>query len=339
MQKRVGEQTIQLSVPVRIAATAAIAGPKEAEGPLAAYFDTTIEDALYGESSWEKAESKLVRDTITMAVKKAKLRMEDIDIMAAGDLLNQSTGTTFGVRALGRPFLGLYGACSTMGESLCVGAMLIDGGFARHVVCSASSHFCAAEKQFRFPLELGTQRPLTSTWTVTGDGAAVLSAEEVTGGAVCVTGMTIGKIVDMGIKDANNMGAAMAPAAADTILTHLHDTKREPTYYDEIVTGDLGYVGQELVCELLEREGISLPNYTDCGIRIFDREKQDTHAGGSGCACAALTFAGYYYQEMQKGTYKRILFIPTGALLSPTTTQQGETIPGIAHAVVIEMVR
>jgi len=336
MQKWVGQQTIQLSAPVRIASTAAIAGPKEAAGPLSAYFDAALEDELYGEDSWEKAESKLVRDAITLAVRKANLRLEDIDIIAAGDLLNQSTGTTFGVRELGRPFLGLYGACSTMGESLCVGAMLVDGGFARHVVCSASSHFCAAEKQFRFPLELGTQRPLTSTWTVTGDGAAVLSAGGNTG--VCVTGMTIGKIVDMGIKDANNMGAAMAPAAADTMLAHFRDTGRTPSDYDEIVTGDLGYVGKALVCEMLSNEGISLPNYTDCGIRIFDREKQDTHAGGSGCACAALTFAGYYYKELQKGTYKRILFIPTGALLSPTTTQQGETIPGIAHAVVVERI-
>ena len=336
MQKRVGESTIQLGAPVRIASAASIAGPKEAGGPLAPYFDAAMEDELYGEDSWEKAESKLVREAITLAVKKAGLQLGDIDVVAAGDLLNQSTGTTFGVRELGRPFLGLYGACSTMGESLCVGAMLVDGGFARHVVCSASSHFCAAEKQFRFPLELGTQRPLTSTWTVTGDGAAVLSAGESKG--VCVTGITIGRIVDMGIKDANHMGAAMAPAAADTMLAHFRDTGRKPSYYDEIVTGDLGYIGKELVCELMELEGYTLPNYTDCGIRIFNREQQDTHAGGSGCACAALTFAGYYYKELQKGTYGKILFIPTGALLSPTTTQQGETIPGIAHAVVVERI-
>ena len=336
MQKRIGSQTIQLGAPVGIISTASIAGPKEGEGLLSAYFDQVLEDELYGETSWEKAESRMVKEAIALAIRKAKLRAEDIDFVLAGDLLNQNTATTFGVREIGRPFLGLYSACSTMGESLCVGAMLIDGGFAGHVVCSASSHFCAAEKQFRFPLELGTQRPLTSTWTVTGDGAAVLSADVHTG--VCVTDMTIGKIVDMGITDANNMGAAMAPAAADTILAHFRDTGRAPSYYDEIVTGDLGYIGRDLVLQILANEGLALSNYNDCGIRIFDRDAQDTHAGGSGCACAALTFAGYYYKEMQKGTYRRILLVPTGALLSPSSMQQGESIPGIAHAVVLEMV-
>jgi len=336
MQKRIGKQTLRLDKPVGIIATAAVAGPKEGEGPLASYFDQVMEDELCGETSWEKAESRMVHDAIALAIRKAKLNTDEIDFVLAGDLLNQSAGTTFGVREIGRPFLGLYGACSTMGESLCVGAMLVDGGFAGHVVCSASSHFCAAEKQFRFPLELGTQRPLTSTWTVTGDGAAVLSANAHTG--VCVTGMTVGKIIDMGITDANNMGAAMAPAAVDTMLAHFQDTGRSPSYYDEIVTGDLGYIGHNLVMQMMANEGISLTNYNDCGIRIFDRDAQDTHAGGSGCACAALTFAGYYYKEMQRGKYRRILLIPTGALLSPTTTQQGETIPGIAHAVELELV-
>ena len=336
MHKRIGKQTTCLEQPVGIVATASIAGPKEGNGPLGSYFDQVLEDELYGEVSWEKAESKIVHDAIALAIRKAGLRTDEIDFVLAGDLLNQSAGTTFGVREIGRPFLGLYGACSTMGESLCVGAMLVDGGFAGHVVCSASSHFCAAEKQFRFPLELGTQRPLTSTWTVTGDGAAVLAADVHTG--VCVTGMTVGKIVDMGIRDANNMGAAMAPAAVDTLLAHFRDTGRDPSYYDEIVTGDLGYVGHDLVLQMMENEGIRLTNYNDCGIRIFDRETQDTHAGGSGCACAAITFAGYYYKEMQKNTFRRILLVPTGALLSPTTTQQGETIPGIAHAVEIEMI-
>jgi len=320
--------------PVGIRAAAATVGPKEGEGPLARYFDKVLADELCEETSWEKAESRIVHDTIHLAVQKAGLHMNEIDFVVAGDLLNQGMGTTFGIRALERPFLGLYGACSTMGESLCVGAMLIDGGFAGHLVASASSHFCAAEKQFRFPLELGTQRPLTSTWTVTGDGAAVLSAGLHTG--VCITAMTVGKIVDMGIRDANNMGAAMAPAAVDTMLAHFRDTGRPPSYYDEIVTGDLGYVGRDLVMQMMADEKTPLSNYTDCGVRIFNRETQDTHAGGSGCACAAVTFAGYYHQEMQKGTYRRILFIPTGALLSPTSMQQGETIPGIAHAVVLE---
>ena len=336
MRKRIGERTVILGAPVGIVSTASIVGRKEGEGPLASYYDEIVIDELYGESSWEKAESRFVRTTIELAIQKAGLQKKDIDFVAAGDLLNQSAGTTFGLREIGRPFLGLYGACSTFGESLCVGAMLADGGFAAHVAIGASSHFCAAEKQFRFPLELGTQRPLTSTWTVTGVGAAVLSAAVHTG--VCVTALTVGRIVDLGVRDTNNMGAAMAPAAVDTMLAHFADTGRRPSDYDEIVTGDLGYVGHELVTEMMRREGVELPNYLDCGIRIFDQKTQDTHSGGSGCGCAAVTFAGYYYRELQKKKYRRILFIPTGALLSPTTSQQGETIPGIAHAVVVEAI-
>lgn len=334
MSKRIGNQTVMLQNPVAVVATASIVGPKEGEGPLGEYFDHVEADPLFGMDSWEKAESEFVKAGLQTAIKKAGLKNEQIDYILAGDLLNQSIGSTFGIREIGRPFLGIFGACSAIGEGLSIASMLIDGGFAEHIAVSASSHFCAAEKQFRFPLELGTQRPPTASWTVTGDGSAILANK---GSGVCVCGVTSGKIVDMGITDANNMGAAMAPAAADTMLAHFRDMGRTPDYYDLIVTGDLGYIGKDLVVQLMEREGFDMTkNYTDCGIEIFDRQKQDTHNGGSGCACSAVTFCGYYYSKLKSGELNKILLVPTGALLSPTTSQQGETIPGIAHAVAIE---
>lgn len=334
MAKHIGNQSVKFDNKISIIATASTVGPKEGQGPLAEYFDVILKDGLAGEDSWEKAESKIVKDNLELAVQKSGLKLDDIDYVLAGDLLDQGTGTSYGIRELNRPFFGLYGACSTMGESMCIGAVLLDSGAASNVVVGASSHFCAAEKQFRFPLELGTQRPLTSTWTVTGDGAAVLSKND---SGPFITGMTTGKIVDLGIKDANNMGAAMAPAAADVITAHFKDMNRTPDYYDLIVTGDLGYVGKELTVDIVKQNGYDLSkNYTDCGIEIFDREKQDTHSGGSGCACSAVTFAGYIYDKLLKKELNKILFIPTGALMSKTSVEQGETIPGIAHAVVIE---
>lgn len=334
MKKHIGEQSVEFENPVSIIATASVVGPKEGQGPLAKYFDVILDDVLAEEDSWEKAESKIVKDSLNLAVKKSGLKLKDIDYVLAGDLLNQSTGSTYGIRDLNRPFFGLFGACSTMGESMCLGAVLIDGGFADNVLVGASSHFCGAEKQFRFPLELGTQRPLTSTWTVTGDGSAVLSKN---GFAPFITRMTTGKIVDFGVTDTNNMGAAMAPAAADVIINHFRDFNIEPNYYDLIVTGDLGYVGKDLLIDIVNQNGFDISeNHTDCGIEIFDRDKQDTHSGGSGCACSAVTFAGYIYDKLKKNELNKILFIPTGALMSTTSVQQGESIPGIAHAIAVE---
>ena len=334
MSKKMGKQTVRLAEGVTILSAASTVGPKEAEGPLGKYFDQTVEDSFFGEKSWELAESKFVEKNMGLAIQKANLKPKDMDYILCGDLLNQCTGSTFGIKNLEIPFFGLFGACSTMGESMSLGAMLIDGGFANHVLTGASSHFCAAEKQFRFPLPLGTQRPPTATWTVTGDGAVVLSRK---GEGPKITEITTGKIVDMGVTDANNMGAAMAPAAAALLKAHFEDTGRTPQEYDVIATGDLGTVGRQLVVELLKKEGYDMDSrYTDCGIEIFDAEKQDTHAGGSGCACSAVTFCAYFYPKLVSGEIGRMLFIPTGALMSPTSSQQGQPIPGIAHGVVIE---
>ncbi len=335
MLKRIGEQTVVFEKPPVIISAASVAGSKEGEGPLKEYFDIIVKDDKNGRTSWEQAESKFMEDAIYKAVNKAGLNLTDMDYVLAGDLLNQTSASIFGARELKRPFFGLYGACSTMGEALSLGAMLIDGGFADKVVSSASSHFCSAEKQFRFPLGLGTQRPLSATWTVTGDGAAVLSKE---GKGPMIVAATTGKIIDMGIKDANNMGAAMAPAAADTIKEHLKARKKKIADYDVVATGDLGYTGLKLVKSLLESENIPTDGYfTDCGIEIYDQKNQDTHSGGSGCACSAITFCGYFYRQLMEKKIKNILLVPTGALMSQTSSQQGETIPGIAHAVEIEM--
>jgi len=334
MIKKRGKQSIIFENPVSIISTSSIVGSKEGEGPLSKYFDRVLDDPLFDEDSWEKAESAFVEEGFKKAVSKAGMKLDDIDYIVAGDLLNQGIGSTFGVRALERPFFGIYGACSNMGEGLGLGAVLIDGGFAENVLVGASSHFCAAERQFRYPLSLGTQRPLTSTWTVTGHGAALLSKN---GNGPYVTAITTGKIVDMGITDSNNMGGAMAPAAVDTIAAHFQDTGRNPTYYDLIITGDLGHIGKAILIELIGKIGYDISqNCSDCGIEIFDSKKQDTHAGGSGCGCSAVTFAAYLYDKLQKKEMNKILFVPTGALLSPTSTQQGESVPGIAHAVAIE---
>lgn len=329
-----GSQSVKFTNQISVISTASVVGPKEGEGPLNKYFDIVLEDILAGEDSWEKAESQIVNKSLDLAVRKSGVGISNIDYILAGDLLNQSMSSTFGIRSLGRPYLGIFGACSTMGLGLSIGSMILDGGFATNVLVGASSHFCAAEKQFRFPLELGTQRPPTSTWTVTGSGATVLSKN---GKGPFITSATNGKIIDMGIKDANNMGAAMAPSAVDTLCAHFKDLNITPDYYDLILTGDLGYIGHELVVNLMEKEGYDLSkNYTDCGILIFDKETQDTHSGGSGCACSAVTFASYIYNKLENGELNKVLFIPTGALLSTTSLQQGESIPGIAHAISIE---
>ncbi|MGI6668935.1 MAG: stage V sporulation protein AD [Acetivibrionales bacterium] len=335
LEKKLGKQTVQLRNPPAIVSTASIVGPKEGKGPLAGYFDQAVEDVLWGEKTWEKAESKFMREALARTAAKASIAISGIDYVIAGDLLNQCIAASFGIRESGIPFFGIYGACSTMGESMSIGAMLIDGGFAAQVVCLTSSHFCSAEKQFRFPLELGTQRAPTAQWTVTGAGGVLLAAE---GTGPFVTRITTGKIVDMGIKDQNNMGAAMAPAAADTIYSHFEDTGLPHDYYDMVVTGDLGSVGKEILDDLLSSNGVNISGIlNDCGLMIYGND-QDVHAGGSGCGCCATVFAGFLYESMKKGKLEKILFVPTGALLSPTSVQQGETIPCIAHAVAVENV-
>lgn len=332
--KKTGQQTYQLANPPVIIASATIVGPKEGEGPLANTFDKVLEDTYYGEKTWEKAERKVLQESIELALQKGGLTPQQVDFMLAGDLLNQTVSANFAASKLGIPFLGLYGACSTAYEGMALGSILVDGGFAATVVAAASSHYGTAERQYRFPTEQGSQRPMYAQWTVTGAGAFLLSR---TGVGPRVTHITIGKVMDMGVKDPADMGSAMAPAATDTIVRHFQDTGRGPADYDLIVTGDLASVGKAITVELAKQQGYDLSaNYTDCGILIYDAS-QDVHAGGSGCACSAVVTGGHLLQEMAEGRYKRILGVGTGALLSPLTVQQGESIPCIGHGVVIEM--
>ena len=333
--EKLGKQTIKFNNPPTITSTACIVGPKEGQGPIAKYFDQCLEDEFWGEETWEKAESKIIKETVNMAITKSEIPASDIDYCFAGDLLNQCISSSFGLRDLNIPFLGIFGACSTFVEGLIMSSIFIEGGAGNNSLCAASSHFCSAEKQFRFPLELGNQRPPSSQWTVTGAGSAVISKSGV---GPFITHATIGKIVDMGIKDANNMGAAMAPAALDTIVTHFQDTGRKPSYYDAIITGDLGHIGKEIVIELAEKQGYNIKsNYNDCGVLIFDKSSQDTHSGGSGCACCGTVFSGYLFKQLKSQKFKKILLVATGALTNATSAQQGESIPGIAHAVSIEI--
>ncbi len=332
--ERIGKQTIKFNNPPTILECASIVGPKEAQGPLAKYFDQTLEDEFWGEKTWEKAESKIIKETVNTVISKSGVPSEKIDYMFAGDLLNQCISSSFGLRELNIPFFGVFGACSTFVESLSLGAVFVES-VAENVLCATSSHFCSAEKQFRFPLELGNQRPPTSQWTVTGSGAAILTKN---GSGPYITNITPGKIVDMGIKDGNNMGAAMAPAFADTLIAHFKDTGRNPSYYDAIISGDLGYVGKEIVIDILKSKGYNIKsNYNDCGILIFDKASQDTHSGGSGCACCGTVFSGYFFKQLKEKKIKKMLLIATGALMNSTTSQQGESIPGIAHAISIEI--
>ncbi len=333
-QKKTGRQTVAFSLPPVIIGHGNVVGKKEGMGPLSDQFDFVSNDDYFGERSWEKAECSMQNMALENALKNAKKRSQDLDFLLAGDLLNQCVSSSFAARSLNVPFLGLYGACSTMGESLLLAAMLIDAGYGKLAAAVTSSHFCTAERQYRFPLEYGGQRPPTAQWTVTGSGSVILASS---GKGPKVTLATVGKIVDKGITDANNMGAAMAPAAYNTLCAHFRDTGRSPDYYDLIATGDLGKLGEEIVRDFFAGDGINLGNYGDCGLMIYDLDKQDVHCGGSGCGCAASVLTGYLLPAMEKGHLKRVLFCPTGALLSPTTTQQGESIPSICHAVAIEM--
>ena len=332
--KKIGKQTIKFDTPPTITECSSIVGPKEANGPLAKYFDKTLEDEFWGEKTWEKAESKIIKENVSLVISKAGIATNEIDCVFAGDLLNQCISSSFGLRDENIPFFGVFGACSTFVESMSLGTIAVEG-FANNVLCATSSHFCSAEKQFRFPLELGNQRPPTSQWTVTGSGAAILSKN---GNGPYITHITPGKIIDMGVKDANNMGAAMAPAFCDTLITHFLDTGRNPSYYDAIISGDLGHIGKEIAIDIAKSKGYNIKsNYNDCGVLIFDKESQDTHSGGSGCACCGSVFSGYFFRQLKQKKLKKILLIATGALMNSTSSQQGESIPGIAHAISIEI--
>ena len=328
-----GKQSIEFEQPPYIVNYASIVGKKEGEGPLGNYFDTIEEDPMLGKANWEAAESELQRRSVLTALSKANLDTADIRYLFCGDLLGQLIASSFGMLEFQIPMFGLYGACSTAGESLSLAAMTVAADYAKHCLAVTSSHFASAEKQFRYPLEYATQRPLSTTWTVTGSGAFIVGKE----GKVKITGITTGKLTDYGIKDSMNMGAAMAPAAADTIDQHFKDFNRTPDDYDLIVTGDLGVVGRELVLDLLKQKGYDLTKqHFDCGIAIFDDNTQDTHSGGSGCGCSAVTLAGYLLPKLESGELKRILFLPTGALLSTVSFNEGQSIPGICHGVVLE---
>ena len=336
--KRTGLQTIELPLRPAVCASAAFVGKKEGEGPLGKLFDHIAQDELYGQDTFELAEKRLYLDAIRKAILKGGLKPENVQFLLGGDLLNQIITASFSARELGIPFIGLYGACSTMAESLCLGGMLLDGEHASTVVCAASSHFCTAERQYRFPLEFGSQRPPTAQWTVTGAGAALLSLQPSVPPLAQIARICMGRVVDLGVTDANNMGAAMAPAAADTLLALMADTHTRPEDYDLVVTGDLGQVGRDLLLQLMREQRMPLEErlHRDCGLMIYDRERQDAHAGGSGCGCSASVLCASLLPALQRGELRRIIFMATGALMSVTSSQQGETIPGIAHAVVLE---
>lgn len=334
MGEKLGRQSFCFANPPAIVTVANIVGPMEGQGPLGSQFDWVMDDLLFGEQTWERAESKMLRESAKLALRKINWQPQEVDYFLAGDLLNQITSANFAARGLEVPFLGLFGACSTLAESIIVGSMLIDGGFAGRVLLACSSHHNTAERQFRFPLEQGVQRPPFAQWTVTGSGAAALAAKSA--GPVITMG-TVGKVVDLGISDPNNMGAAMAPAAADTLISHFQDTGTDPSSYDLILTGDLGAVGSAALKDLMEKQGFQLGGkYNDCGLLIYDLKKQDVHAGGSGCGCSAAVFTASVFKQVQEGKYRKVLLAATGALMSPTSSQQGETIPCIAHAVVVE---
>lgn len=379
MAKQTGRQSINFENPPWIISSGCVAGTKEAEGPIGHEIDLVGEDDNFGCDIWEEAESTLQKEALTIALGKAGLKAEDLRYLFAGDLLGQSMATSFGLQQFDIPLFGLYGACSTAGESLALAAMTVAAGYANLAGAVTSSHFASAEKQFRFPLEYANQRPLCTTWTVTGSGAFILGRDRAraenrmpTGSGqekcdevqqtgkcmdseellrskideenmekydVCITGITPGKIVDYGVRDSMNMGAAMAPAAAACIAAHLEDFSRSPSYYDKIITGDLGAVGREILIDLLRQKNIEIGSFhTDCGLEIFDNERQGTGSGGSGCGCAAVTLSAHFLPMVRRGELKRVLFVPTGALLSKISFNEGENVPGIAHAVVLEAV-
>ena len=344
MNQMLGTGSLCFSKAPFIISTASVVGKKEGEGPLKDCFDVIGEDEKFGEENWEAAESALQRSALTLAIGKINRRAEDVRYLFAGDLLGQTIASSFGLKEFEIPLFGLYGACSTCGESLSLASMSVAAGYAECVAAVTSSHFASAEKQCRFPLEYANQRPKSATWTVTGSGAFVLATEEKANDwqvkpLAKITGITTGKIVDFGIKDSMNMGAAMAPAACDLIYTHLQDFHAKPEDYDHIITGDLGTVGSEILIDLLKEKGYDISTvHEDCGVKIFDGESQGTGAGGSGCGCSAVTLSGHYLKLLKQKDIRKILFVPTGALLSTVSFNEGQTVPGIAHGVVMETV-
>ena len=341
-----GKASISFSRPVYIQSCASVVGPKEGDGPLKNCFDMICDDPMFGEKKWEAAESAMQKEAAVLAIGKAGLTPDDIRFVFAGDLLAQTIASSFGIAEMGIPFFGLYGACSTMGESLSLGAIAVSAGYGHHILCATSSHFATAEKEFRFPLGYGNQRPFSATWTVTGSGACILSTSppgekaplRSGKGCAAITGLTAGRVMDYGLRDPMNMGGCMAPAACATIARSFSDFGRTPSDYDAVFTGDLGIIGQKILLDLLEEQNIRLsPIHKDCGILIYDDPSQDTHAGGSGCGCSAVVLASYILPKIVSGEWKRILFVPTGALLSKVSFNEGDSIPGIAHGVVIEL--
>lgn len=317
----------------RVVATATIGGPKEGAGPVGKCIDTVVQDDYYGEKTFEKAERKMLTHAITHAIKKAHMNEDDIGAVVAGDLLNQIISSSYACREFNIPFLGVYNACSTMSEAFVIGGMMVDGGYCENVLCATGSHFSSAERQYRYPLELGSTRPPQAQWTVTGAGAAVLSSK---GRGPKLVGATLGKVVDFGITDANNMGAAMAPAAADTLYTHFMNCSLKPRDYDLVVTGDLGAFGSRIFKDLMWEKGFDISErHVDCGELIYNIV-EDEFQGGSGAGCSAIVFNGYLYKKLCNKEYKRIILLATGALLSSVSSQQGESIPSIAHAAVFE---
>lgn len=355
MQK--GKASLLFERPVMIAGAASVAGQKEGEGPLGEAIDVVERDPMFGAPNWEQAESTMQKQTADLALEKSAVHRKDIRYLFAGDLLGQLIATSFGTVDLEIPLFGLYGACSTIGEALCLGAMCVDGGYADHVMALSSSHYATAEKQFRFPLGYGNQRPESATWTVTGCGAVVLTAdagerareeagEDVPlpgfygpgrGRGVRITAATTGRMVDMGTKDSMNMGAAMAPAAWDTIMQNFRDLDADENSYDRIITGDLGEIGQKILLDFMKNEGHDISRiHMDCGLEIYDNQAQDVHAGGSGCGCVAVTLCAGILPRLLDGSWNRVLFVPTGAMLSTVSYNEGQSIPGIAHAIVLE---
>lgn len=336
MGTRIGQRTVKFDNPPTVIASTSIAGKSEKDGPKGDTFDIVFDDPLWGEKTYELAERKMFSRALEMSIEKAGIKSNEVSYLFGGDLLNQIISSAFSARDIGIPFFGLYGACSTMSESMMLGSMVVDGGFADYIACATSSHFATAERQFRYPLELGTPKTPTAQNTVTAAGAVILSSKQ-DKSYPAVTTATTGKVVDMGITDANNMGAAMAPAAAETIISHLEETNRKPKYYDQIITGDLGTFGSEMLLDLTSIAGYNLSGiHQDCGALIYEGNKL-MHCGGSGCGCGASLLSGYFLRQMKLGKIKRILFIATGALHSPTSALQGESIPSIAHAISIEM--
>ena len=329
-----GRQSFTFKQPPVIRCWASVAGKKEKEGPLGAYFDITHKDSRFGQKTWEQGERRMQQLTLQTLAKKAGMKQSELGVVFSGDLLNQCIGSSFTLRNTGIPHVGLYGACSTMAESLLVASMAVGGGFREQAVAMTSSHFASSERQYRFPLGYGGQRTPTAQWTVTGAGAALIGCN---GSGPKITSCTIGTVTDLGIIDANNMGAAMAPAAWETIKTHFTDLNTTPENYDLIVTGDLGQLGKDILLSMAKQEGLEIGGkIADCGTMVFDLQTQDVHSGGSGCGCSAITLCGYILEQIQLDKYAKILFCGTGALLSPTSTQQGLPIPGVCHAVCIE---